>query len=504
MLIKPNHDISIAEVVKVARLMENVELSSDVMERIQISYERKVQIASTGRPTYGINTGFGIFADQRIEPDEIEKLNRNLVISHAVGIGRPLEQEVVRAAMLIRAVTLAKGFSGVNPQIIQTLIEMLNKGVTPVIPSQGSLGSSGDLCPLSHLALVLSTDERDLDEESGEALIGGQLYSGKKAMEIAGIERVILGPKDGLAINNGATFSAAIASLAINDALYLLDVAEKAGAMSLEALLGCSDAFDPRIHQARNQVGQIHTATALRTLIEQSTLIDSTDRVQDAYSLRCIPQVHGPVRDTVEFVKSIIEREINAVTDNPLIFDSSKALSGGNFHGEPIALTMDYLAIALCELGAISERRTFRLTDQKLSEGLPAMLTQNDAGLNSGLMLPQYAAASLVLENQSLATPDSVRSLPTSANQEDHNSNSMTAARHVREIVENLGQILSIELLTASQAISLRINAGAGKPGLGTARVHEVIRNTVPFHKNDTIWGVEIKKINQLIKENRI
>lgn len=504
MRIELNHDISIAEVVNVARNMETVQLSSEVLERIQVSFERKELIASTGQPTYGINTGFGIFANQRIDTKDIERLNRNLVISHAVGVGHPLDDEVVRATMLIRAVTLSKGYSGVNPKIIQTLLEMLNKRVTPVIPNQGSLGSSGDLCPLSHLALVLSRDDKDLDVESGEARFNGQCYTGKKAMAEAGIERVILGPKDGLAINNGATFSAAIAALSVFDAFHLLDIAEKAGAMSLEALLGCSDAFDARIHQARNQVGQIYTAKVIRDLVEQSTLIDSTDRVQDAYSLRCIPQVHGPVRDTVEFVKAIVEREINAVTDNPLIFDSSKALSGGNFHGEPVALAMDYLGIALCELGAISERRTFRLTDQKLSEGLPAMLMQNDAGLNSGLMLPQYAAASLVLENQALATPDSVRSLPTSANQEDHNSNSMTAARHVREIIENLSQILSIELLTASQALSLRITSGEGKPGLGTGKVYDKIREVVPFHKNDTIWGTEIRKINHMIKEHRI
>ena len=372
--------------------------------------------------------------------------------------GMPLDPEIVRAAMLVRANTLAQGYSGVRVEIVQALLDMLNQGVTPVIPSQGSLGSSGDLCQLSHLALVFTTDKKDLEEESGEAQYKGQLLNGKVAMKAAGIARIQLGAKEGLAINNGATFSAAIAALAINEAEYLISLSNKATALSLEALVGCSAAFDERIQLARGQKGQIETAKAIRSLIFGSTLVDSTRRVQDAYSLRCAPQILGAAKDTLEHVKRIIDVEINAATDNPLIFEEDEVLSGGNFHGEPVGMVMDFLGIAMTEVGAISERRTFRLTDEKLNQGLPPMLVDSieSAGLNSGVMMPQYTAASLVLENQTLATPDSVHSLPTSAEQEDHNANAMTAARHCLQIVENTRHILSVELFTAARAVDLR------------------------------------------------
>ena len=418
-----------------------------------------------------------------------------------------LPDEVVRAAMLVRANTLAKGHSGVRPELIELILEMLNRGVTPVVPSQGSMGSSGDLGPLSHLALVITKDEKDLEIEFGFARYQGTTLSGKGAMAQAGLERFILGPKEGLALNNGATFSAAIGALAVFDANNLLDLANHTMVVTLEALEGCSNAFDERIHGARGQLGQIQIAEEIRRTLEGSTIIDRAGRVQDAYSLRCTPQVHGAVVDTIVHVRNIVEREINAATDNPLIFEGGSALSGGNFHGEPIALVMDFLSIALCELGAISERRIFRLTDGKLNGGLPNMLVDSalSAGLNSGLMMPQYTAASLVLENQTLATPDLVHSLPTSGEQEDHNANSMTAARHTRGILQNVLKIVAIELYTACRAMDLRQRlAPEAKWCRSSQQIHDRIRASIPYKADDSNWGVEIDQVQRLISDNKL
>ena len=498
-------EISIDDVVKVAVEGERIEFTETAIRLIHESNGRVNKIVEQGQPVYGINTGFGIFANKTIDKVSIEKLNRNLILSHSVATGKPLDGSLVRAAMFIRAVTLAKGFSGLRPEIINTIVEMLNRGVTPLIPQKGSLGSSGDLCQLSHMALVFSKDEQDLESESGQAIYKGHLLSGKKAMEEAGIERIILQAKEGLAINNGATFSAAIAALSVYEAEYLIHVAEIATALSMEALCARSNVLDKRIHVARRQKGQIYIGDQLTKLTQNSTLLDSKNQVQDAYSIRCAPQVIGAILDTVNYVKSIVEREINAVTDNPLIFETGEAISGGNFHGEPVGLVMDYLSIAMCELGAISERRVFRLTDEKLNNGLPPMLVSDmeSAGLNSGMMLPQYTAASLVLENQTLASPDSIRSLPTSANQEDHNSNAMTAARHVYEIIENLRQILSIEIYAALRGLEIRLQNSEGQPGEGTAKIAEMLRNEINFVKEDTIWGIEINKIYRLLEEHK-
>jgi len=409
--------------------------------------------------------------------------------------------------MLIRANTLAIGHSGARLVIVETLLEMLKRGVTPVIPSQGSLGSSGDLAPLSHLALVFSTDENDREEESGQAIYKGQTMNGKAAMEAAGIPRVVLQAKEGLAINNGATFSAAIAALAIHDAENLLSVSEISLSMSLEALLGVSKAFDDRLHAARHHPGQIATAKSVRRLTKGSTLLDTTDRVQDAYSLRCGPQIHGPAWETLEFVKKITEREINAATDNPLLFDSETAISGGNFHGEAVGMSMDYLSIALSEIGGVSERRVFRMTDSSLNFDLPPMLVDNPqaAGLNSGMMMPQYTAASLVLENKALASPDSIHSLPTSAEQEDHNANAMTAARHTRQIVQNTAHILAIETYTAARALDLRLRAHPrAQMGVGTKAAHARIRAKVPYQAGDALWGPEIAQVRELITSGEL
>ncbi|NLG97325.1 MAG: histidine ammonia-lyase [Chloroflexi bacterium] len=496
--------LTLADVVKVARHAEPVSLSEEGYQAIQTSRRWLDTIVATDRPVYGINTGFGIFAERRIPRVDSARLSRNLILSHAVGTGPALPEEIVRAAMLVRANTLAKGHSGVRVGIVQALLDMLNAGVTPVVPSQGSLGSSGDLCPLSHMALVFTTDEEDLAEESGSAIYQGQLLDGKTAMQKAGLQRIRLGPKEGLALNNGATFSAAIAALAVVDAEYLLDLADYALAMTLEAVMGCSAAFDRRLHEARGHPGQIRVAEHVREITEGSTLINRADRVQDAYSLRCAPQVMGPVRDTLAFVRGIIEREINAATDNPLIFGPEDVLSGGNFHGEPIGMAMDYLGIAMSEVAAISERRIFRLTDGRLNAGLPAMLVDNTeaAGLNSGLMMPQYTAASLVLENQSLASPDSVKSLPTSAEQEDHNANSMTAARHARQILTNTAHVLAIELYTAARAIDLRLrDMPDARLGAGTDAVYKRLRQEVPYQPGDAWWGPEIARVHELISQ---
>ncbi len=467
-------------------------------------------LVATDQPVYGINTGFGIFADKRISRKDAKALNRNLILSHTVGTGAPLSIDIVRAAMLIRANTLSSGYSGVRPELVETLLEMLNREVTPFIPAQGSLGSSGDLAPLSHLALVFTTDETDQEADSGTAFFGLEdpaKMSGKAAMQAAGLSRLILGPKEGLAVTNGATFSAAIAALVVHDAAQLLDVAEISLAMSLEALLGASAAFDPRLHAVRRHPGQIEVAKRVRQLTAGSTLLDADGRVQDAYSLRCAPQVQGPARDALEYVHGVVSNEINAVTDNPLLFGSGVAVSGGNFHGEPIGLAMDFLSMAMAEVGAIAERRVFRLTDHQLNAGLPPMLVDSfeDAGLNSGMMMPQYTAASLVLENQTLANPDSVHSLPTSAEQEDHNANSMTAARNTRQVVDNVAHVLAIEVYCAARALDLRIrDMPQAEMGRGVGQAYQLIRSNVPYRAGDAWWGPEIERARQLIQDGSL
>jgi histidine ammonia-lyase len=496
-----NH-LTIEEIIAVARNFAEVQLAPAAKTAIKRAHGWVEQIVEKSEPVYGINTGFGVFAEHRIPSEDSAKLSRNLILSHAVGTGAPLAEEVVRAAILVRANTLAKGFSGVRLEVVETLLALLNSHVTPVVPSQGSLGSSGDLSPLSHLALVFTTDVKDLEEESGYAIFQGEHLTGKEAMKRAGIDRLILSAKEGLAINNGATFSAAIGALAVYDAETLLQAAEVSLAMTLEAVMGCSAAFDERLHAARGHKGQMRVANAIRNLTEGSSLIDAYGRIQDAYSLRCAPQVQGIGWDTLAFVRGVIEIEINAATDNPLLFDPGIAVSGGNFHGEPVGVVMDALGIALAEIASISERRTFRLTDGHLNADLPPMLVDrlSAVGLNSGLMMPQYTAASLVLENQTLAAPDSVHSLPTSAEQEDHNANAMTAARHTREIVANTAHVLAIEIFTAARALHLRKRQDPNVAfGVGTARAYEIVREKVKYQAGDAWWAPEIEKVKAII-----
>jgi len=449
--------LSVDEVVDVARHGKTVQLSAEAMERVENCRTWVDEIVDEGRLTvYGLTTGYGSLAEVKIPATDVETLTRNMIMSHSVGVGQPLDVETVRATMLIRANTLAKGYSGIRVEVLETLLAMLNRGVHPVLPEKGSLGASGDLAPLSHLALALSEDT-----EGGEAFYQGRWMTAREAMQRAGLQQVELKAKEGLALNNGATVSAAIAALALHDAEMLVKNAEIALAMSLEALRGVSDAFHHRVHMARGHDGQIRCAANVLRLVEGSELIDSTTRVQDAYSLRCAPQVIGAARDVLAFVRYVIGREINAATDNPLIFldlpesRENKAISAGNFHGEPLALAMDMLGIAVAEIGSISERRSFRLLDNTLSAGLPAMLIE-DSGLNNGLMMVQYTAAALVSDNKTLAHPDSVDSIPTCANQEDHVSMSTNAARHAREIVRNVEQIVGIEMVCAAQALDFR------------------------------------------------
>ena len=449
--------LSVDEVISVARHGSIAKLSNRVIDRIKDCRVWVEEVVEEGKLTvYGLATGYGSLAEVSIPPEDVETLTRNMIMSHSAGVGEPLDEEVVRATLLIRANTLAKGFSGIRLEVLETLLAMLSQGVHPVMPEKGSLGASGDLAPLAHLALALSKGT-----EGGEALYQGNRMTAEEAMRQAGVEQIRLEAKEGLALINGATVSAALATLALYDAELLVKSAEIAVAMSLEAMRGVSDAFHEKVHAARGHEGQKRSAANVLRLVQGSELIDSTDRVQDAYSLRCAPQVIGAVRDVLSFVRLVISKEINAATDNPLIFldlpeeRENKAISCGNFHGEPLALSMDMLGMAVAELGGISERRAFRLLDNTLNAGLPAMLVE-DSGVNSGLMMAQYTAAALVSDNKTLAHPDSVDSIPTSASQEDHVSMSTNAARRAREIVRNVEQVIGIEMLCAAQALDFR------------------------------------------------
>lgn len=498
--------LTIEQVASVARQAAPCDLSSSARAAVEKSAQAVSAIVQSEEPVYGVNTGFGIFSNRSIDPEQRNALSHNLIRSHAVGLGDPFPEDVTRAAMLIRANSLAHGFSGIRPQIIDTLIQMLNQGVVPEIPSQGSLGSSGDLAALAHLTLVVSTAAEDQPESVPHVRYQGQRMPAQQAMSQAKIERHHLGPKEGLALINGSTFSAALLSLACHDARILLTTALGSAALSLEALLAVPDAFDARLHQARPHPGQGHAAAAIRRLTKGSQLIGSSQRVQDAYSLRCTPQVLGPVMDLLDFATNAAQIEINAATDNPLLF-GQEALSGGNFHGQPVGLICDYLKIALCEVGAIAERRIYRLLDSKTNHGLPAMLVANPGleGINSGLMMLQYTAASLVLENQSLAAPDSIHSMPTSAGQEDHNANSTTAARRLAQVITHVQHILAIESLVACQAIELRLRGSPDlRPGHGSRRLFDAIRQEAPFIEYDQPMKGFVDQLGRAVAEGSL
>jgi histidine ammonia-lyase len=419
-------------------------------------------------------------------------------------MGAPLETDIVRAMMLVRANTLASGYSGARLETIELLLRMIERGVHPVVPRQGSLGASGDLAPLAHIALVMIGE--------GEAEFGGEIMSGADALARAELSPIELAPKEGLALTNGTAFMVALGCLAVNEAENAIFVANVAGALTLEALHGTPAAFDPRIHAVRPHPYQIATAELLRYLIEDSDFVRSTpsEDPQDAYSLRCIPQVHGACTDAVENARRIVSIELNSVTDNPLIFfkedGSPMAISGGNFHGEPMAIAYDYLALAMTELGNISERRLNRMTDQASNGGLlPAFLTEN-GGLNSGFMLTQYTAAALASENKALCFPASADSIPTSANVEDHVSNGPISGRQARRVLRNLEQILGIELMAAAQAIDFRKKA-LGEDvqlGRGTAPVYELLRQHIPFIPQDTMMAPHMSRAADLIASGEV
>lgn len=497
--------LTLSQIAKVARHGWPCELSAAARQSVEKSAQAVADIVNSDKPVYGVNTGFGIFSNRSIEPKQRDSLSHNLILSHAVGLGSPFPEDVTRAALLIRANSLAHGYSGIRPQIIDSLIQMLNRGVVPEIPSQGSLGSSGDLAALAHLGLVVSTAADDKPDAVPPVHYQGQRMPAAEGLRQAKIQRTHLGPKEGLALINGSTFSAALFSLACHDTEILLNTALASAALSLEALLAVPDAFDARLHQARPHPGQIKVADAIRCLTRDSQWIGASPRVQDAYSLRCTPQVIGPVMDLLEYCIQVAQVEINAATDNPLLFGHD-ALSGGNFHGQPIGLASDYLKIALAEVGAIAERRIFRLLDPTCNQGLPAMLVADPKleGFHNGLMMLQYTAASLVLENQSLAAPDSIHSIPTSAGQEDHNANSTTAARRLAQVVAHVQHILAIEHIVACQAIDLRLQASPElQLGAGTKRLYEAVRKEVPFIEYDQPMKSFIDKITQSVTKGK-
>lgn len=504
--------LTIEQVISIARHSARVApLSDEVQARMQRSHQWVIDaIEGQGRIIYGVNTGFGSLATRQISPQQARQLSRNLVLLCVVGVGDALPAEVVRAMMVIRANMLAKGHSGVRPLIAQTLIAMLNAGVTPLVPAKGSLGASGDLAPLSHIAAVLSRDDDGAVGSggySGQAWYDGELLEGAEAMRRAGIERVVLLAKEGLALSNGIDFMAACGALAVFDAENLLAHAQIGAALSLEALAGLSVAFDPDLHAANGQPGQQRVASNIRSLIQGSRLIDSMPgRVQDAYSLRCTPQVLGPALDAVAFVRGRFSAAINAATDNPLIFPnpdgSYRAVSGGNFHGQGPALWLDLLGITMAEVADIAERRVFRLLTPELNAGLPAMLVR-ESGLDGGLMMVQYTAAALVSDNKTLAHPDSVDSIPSCANQEDHVSMGANAARHTLEILANVRRVLAIELLTAAQAVDLR-DDGPARLGVGGAAAHTAVRRIATFLAHDRPTTPDIEALAELVRSGAL
>lgn len=487
------NNLTLDQFIEITRQNAKVELTEEAVEKINKSRALVDKFVEEDKVVYGITTGFGKFSDVVITGEETKKLQRNLIISHSCGVGNEFDEEIVRGIMLLRVNALSKGYSGARLSTINTLVEMINKGVHPIIPEKGSLGSSGDLAPLSHMVLVMIGE--------GEAIYQGERFSGREAMEKAGIAVIELTSKEGLALINGTQVMTSVGAHTIYDAINLSKTADIAGALTVEALNGITDAFDEKVHMVRNQKGQMRAAENLLALLEGSkmTTRQGEIRVQDAYTLRCMPQVHGASKDCFEFVKEKVELEMNAATDNPLIFtEQEEVISGGNFHGQPMALAFDFLAIGLSELANISERRLERLVNPALSEGLPAFLTEN-GGVNSGYMIVQYAAAALVSENKILAHPASVDSIPSSANQEDHVSMGTIAARKAREILGNVRKVLATEILGACQAIDLRGNRGLG---VATDEAYKIVREKITTMEDDRIMSIDMNACEEIIMSN--
>jgi histidine ammonia-lyase len=488
--------LTLPEMAALADASAEIRIPSAAVARMQESREVVRRAVTTDKPVYGINTGFGKLCEVRIPNTEIDRLQLNLVRSHACGIGKPLSEVETRVMIALRANTLALGYSGARPVVAQTLVQLLNRGVHPIIPEKGSVGASGDLAPLAHLALCVIGE--------GEAMYRGERLPGREALRRAGIPPLCLESKEGLALLNGTQALTAVGAFALWRALRLVGLADISGAMTLEALLGTPVAFDPRIHAARPHAGQSVAAARLRALLDASDVDPSRRhtpaRVQDAYSLRCMPQVHGAVRGALNFARSTVEIETGSATDNPLVFPASgDVLSGGNFHGAPLSLAFDSAAIGMTTLAGIAERRIDRLVNPDLNEGLPAFLAA-DPGVSSGFMIAHVAAVSLLAECKVLAHPASVDNLPTSGGQEDHVSLGMTAALKLRNIVENCESIAAIELLAAAEALRYR---EPFEPGMHLRRVGEALRAIVPPVAEDRPLAHDIEAVARAIRVGR-
>ncbi|MGD8856642.1 MAG: histidine ammonia-lyase [Chloroflexota bacterium] len=503
------NDLGVDDVIDVVR-GRPVALDPAALPAIKRSRAAVEQLVAQGVVAYGITTGFGRFKDKVIEADQVRQLQLNLVRSHAVGVGPFLEEGCARAMMLARANTLAKGYSGVRPAVIELLLQMLNQGVHPRIPSQGSLGASGDLAPLAHLALVLIGQ--------GEATYQGALMNGGEALAAAQLEPVELQAKEGLALVNGTAMMVGLGAVQVRRAINLALTADVAACLSLEALHGTGRAYDARVHQVRPHPRQIDCAAFLRRLIAGSQFLRGADslNVQDPYTLRCVPQVHGAVRDAIAYAKWVLDIELNAVNDNPIIFVDEESgqidvVSAGNFHGEPIAIAMDYMKLALTELGNMSERRVARLVDADTNQGVLPMFLTEHGGLESGFMMVQYTAAALASENKVLAHPASSDSISSSANVEDHVSMGATAVRHAQQVLTHVETIVAIELLAAAQGIDFRRRSmggaalqGAPLQGAGTAVAYNLIRRDVPFLADDVVLAPYIESVRQLVASGEL
>lgn len=487
--------LTLEDVLEVAEGRARVKISPSVAKKVRRSRAFIEKALRQGQKIYGVTTGFGLLSDQIIDRSQIEALQRNLIRSHSVGVGPYFDEVTTRAIMLLRANVMAMGYSGVRMELLNRLVKMINKGVHPLIPEQGSVGASGDLAPLAHLTSVLMGE--------GEAIFKGKGMSGKKAMEKAGIPLLTLKAKEGLAMINGTQVMTAIGLLALLRAERLCKIADIIGACTLDALKGTLSAFDPDIQRVRPFPGSLAVSENFLILGKGSEIAEShkfCSKIQDAYSLRCIPQVHGAVRDALTFVRKTLEIEVNSATDNPLIFaDQGKILSCGNFHGEPVAFALDLLGIVISELGGISERRIEKLINPALS-GLPAFLT-SEGGLHSGLMMVQVSAAALASENKVLSHPASVDSIPTSADKEDHVSMGTIAARKGRDIVRNVEHILAMELLCATQGLEFLLPL---QPGVGIKEAYRVVREKIPPIKGDRRFSEDIRKIQLLIESGEL
>jgi len=469
-----------------------VSLADSARRKIRASNAKVRDVLASGKSVYGVNTGFGLLANVRVESDELDRLQENLIRSHAVGIGAPLSDDIVRLVILLKVKALARGYSGVRPELVDALCALLNHGIYPLIPEKGSVGASGDLAPLAHMSSVLIGE--------GEVRVGGIITAAADALAAAGLEPQKLQPKEGLALLNGTQVSTAIALAAVFRTENLFAAALTAGAMSTDAIKGSDNPFDPRIHEIRGHEGQKRVAATLRGMLRGSDIRAShldCDRVQDPYSIRCQPQVMGACLDVLGSAAGVLQTEANAVTDNPLVFDDA-VLSGGNFHAEPVAFAADHLALAIAEIGSLSERRTALLVDPYLS-GLPAFLV-DEGGLNSGFMMVQIVAAALVSENKALAHPGSVDSIPTSANQEDHVSMATAAANRLHRMLDNLAAVVAIELLAAAQGVDFH------HPNRSSAileQAHASIREISPRFDSDRSLKADVDGLAALIEGGR-